>query len=406
MKKNKRAWIIGIWMVAIGWLTAEARPSKTKFEADRAVLLQRIKNIQQILRQTATKKKAGIGQLQALNGQIESNALLIKTLSQELKGIDQAIQQKQRTIATLERDLVQLKQEYAAMVYMGVKSLQDINQLMFIFAASSFHELVQRLRHIKQYTRTRHQHFLEIEKVKAALQIQQTAAAQRRQAKTALLKTRQAEKGKLNRLKTQQTHLVGKLEQQQTHLAQELEQRNRAVKRLDKLIKDSIQRAKRPKPAPGASPRPLSASTKPRNMKKLTGLFRQNRGKLPWPVKTGFISSKFGIGGHPVLRNVQVENLGIDIQTQTDARVHAIVEGVVTTIAHVPGMHWVVIIQHGAYRSVYAKLKHTTVKQGQYVQTQTPIGTVHTDAQGTTELQLQLWKGTQKLNPAQWLCKK
>jgi murein hydrolase activator len=54
---------------------------------------------------------------------------------------------------------------------------------------------------------------------------------------------------------------------------------------------------------------------------------------------------------------------------------------------------------------VYAKLAHTTIRVGQHVQAYTPLGTVYTDAQGTTELQLQLWQGTQKLNPAWWLSK-
>ncbi len=61
------------------------------------------------------------------------------------------------------------------------------------------------------------------------------------------------------------------------------------------------------------------------------------------------------------------------------------------------------MVQHGAYRTVYAKLKDTCVKAGQQVQAQAPLGTVATDAQGTTELQLQVWQETQKLNPAQWL---
>ena len=112
---------------------AAGEPPKSQFEADRNVLLKRIKDIQKILRQTATKKKAGMGQLRALNGQIESNASLIKALNQEVKALDQGIQQKQHAIATLAQDLTQLKQEYATMVYVGAKSLHDIHELTFIF---------------------------------------------------------------------------------------------------------------------------------------------------------------------------------------------------------------------------------------------------------------------------------
>ncbi len=415
MKKNKRYWIFSA--LVLGWaaLAAAAQPSKTQFEAERTVLLQRIKTIQQILRQTETKKKEGIGQLDALNTQIESNALLIQAIGQALRAINQEIRQRQKVVAGLAKDLAQLQKEYAAMVYVGSKALHDIHALMFIFSAPSFHNLVQRLRYVKQYAHIRQKHFREIKKARASLQAQLAAAQQHRQAKNKLLQSRQAERSKLTSLKAQQTQLIERLAQQHKQLAKELQQRNKAVKRLDKLITNIIQQTLRAPVAPSPS-KTLPPSTPPtiqgapaaapQAMKKLTALFRNSRRKLPWPVKKGFISRKFGVGLHPVLRNVQVENLGIDIQTSKGAQAFAIFEGVVKAIAFVPGMNRIVIIQHGAYHSVYAKLKHTTIKVGQYVQANTPIGTINTDAQGTTELQLQLWHGTQKLNPVWWLSKK
>lgn len=358
-----------------------------------------------------------MGQLNALTTQIESNALLIQSINQVLEASNQEIQQTQKAIETLIQDLTQLQKEYAAMVYIGAKTLHDIHPLMFIFSTTSFHNLVQRLRYVKQYARIRQKHFLEIKKTKASLQAQQVAATQRRHAKNKLLHSRQAERSKLTRLKIQQAQLIAKLAQQHTQLTQELQQRNKAVQRLDKLITNIIQQALQTQAAllPSKAPLPdKSTGTqkqpdtvgKAARTQKLTALFLKNRGMLPWPVKTGFISKKFGISPHPVLHNVQVENLGIDIQTQKGTQACSIFEGVVKAIAFVPGMNRVVIIQHGAYHSVYAKLQHTTIKVGQYVQALTPIGTVYTDTQGTTELQLQVWQGTQKLNPTRWLSKK
>ncbi len=408
MKKNKLCWIGSV--LALCWITAATQPSKTKFEADRSVLLQRIKDIRQILLQTANKKKEGIDQLNVLRTQIEYNTLLIRTINQELRAINQEIQQKQQAVISLTKDLVQLRKEYAAMAYVGAKTLHDIRVLMFIFAAPSFHNLVQRLQYVKQYARVRKKHYVEITKTKIALQVQQAAAIQRIQAKKELLRSRQIERSKLNSLKVQQAQLLSRLAQQRTQLTKELQQRNKAVQHLDKLITDITQRGLQvPKVSPLSTPlatKKASVSSKLIHTQRFTALFLKSRGKLPWPVKQGFISKKFGISPHPVLRSVQVENLGIDIQTSKDAQVCAIFEGVVKAIAFVPGMNRIVIIQHGAYHSVYAKLKHTTVKAGQHIQANTPIGTVYTDAQGTTELQLQLWQGTQKLNPAWWLSKK
>jgi murein hydrolase activator len=409
MKKNKQYWM-GIVLI-LSWLTVAAQPSKTQFEAERAVLLQRIKTIRQILLQTETKKREGVDQLNALNTQIEANSILVRSMGQELEAINQEIQQRQQAMARLAQDLTQLQKEYAAMVCVGAKTLHDIHMLMFIFAASSFHNLVQRLRYVKQYVHIRKKHCLDIQKTKVLLQAQQLAATQRMQAKRQLLHSRQVERSKLNNLKTKQAQLISKLAQQHTQLTQELQQRNKAVQRLDKLITDIIQEALQAQAIPPTNRLPATQGAPTGTPKavlsnKLTMLFRKSRGKLPWPVKTGFISRKFGISPHPVLRDVQVENLGIDIHTQEGAQVYAIFEGVVKAIVFVPGMHRVVIIQHGVYHSVYAKLQHTTIQVGQYVQAHTPIGTVYTDAQGTTELQLQLWQGTQKLNPAWWLSQK
>ena len=322
MKKNKQYWIGRALVLGCIISTAADQPSKTQFEAERKVLLQRIKTIQQILRKTETKKQESVGQLNALNIQIESNALLIQSINQELRSIDQEIQQKKRTTAILTRDLTQLQKEYAAMAYIGAKALNDIHELMFIFSASSFHNLVQRLRYVKQYAHIRHKHYLEIKKTKTSLQVQQAAAQQRMQAQKKLLHNRQAERSKLTSLKTQQAQLIEKLTQQHTQLTKELQHRNKAVKRLDKLIKEIIQQALQAQEAPAPSTRPTIKKgppiTNPKavDAEKLTALFRKSRGKLPWPVKSGFISRKFGVGLHPVLRNVQVENLGIDIQTQ------------------------------------------------------------------------------------------
>ena len=111
-------------------------------------------------------------------------------------------------------------------------------------------------------------------------------------------------------------------------------------------------------------------------------------------MERGFISQRFGRHNHPVLKGVVVENRGIDIQTAQGATARAIFEGKVVTVASVPGMNNIVMIQHGEYFTVYAKLKTVNVKQGQKVNAKDVIGTVYTNSEGTTELQFQIWKNS------------
>ena len=391
-------------LLLLGALPSQGQPNKSQFEQERKSLLQKIKTVKQILTQTEAKKKVSTGQLSAINKQIETNHLLIQSLNQELALINQKLTQQLHTTANLEKELAQLKKEYAAMVDLGVKSMHDIHVLAFIFSASSFQEILQRLSAIKQYVKLRQGHFQEIQNVKSALQAQRITLEKQSKSKARLLQARQEEQAKLTNLKNKQTQVITTLEQQRTQLLKELKQRNAAVKRLDKLITDLVKREIAAAKQQEAAQKALQPAKKP-SAKKLTTGFAQHRGKLPWPVSQGFISSQFGIHAHPVLRNIQVENLGIDIQTQAKTKVQAIFGGIVKTIAFVPGMHQVIIIQHGDYHTVYAKLTTTFVKVGQYVEAQEPIGIIHTNKHGITELQLQLWKGTQKLNPAGWLTK-
>ena len=135
----------------------------------------------------------------------------------------------------------------------------------------------------------------------------------------------------------------------------------------------------------------------------LSSSFAGNRGRLPWPVGRGFISQRFGRHPHPVLRHVEVENRGVDIQTGADEPVRACFDGKVLTIATIAGMNTIVMIQHGDFFTVYAKLRSVSVHEGQRVSAREVIGTVATDGEGTSEVQFQVWHNSSNLNPETWL---
>lgn len=410
-----------ILLVCVGVVSIGATsPDKGQFEQERKELLKRIKTINQILQQTTSKKKVNTGQLTALNKKIEMNNLLIGSLTKEVKLTNRQLDQQTQKIQTLQAELVQLKKEYSQILFWGSKSMRHINTLVFIFSADTFQALLQRLRATKQYVKIRREHFEEIKKVDLQLQIQRMGLEKKVHRKKLLLDQRQAEQVKLNGSKQKQHQIIGKLEQQQGELVKELRKQNEAIKRLDKLISDIVKKeiaeaeAAAAKEAASRSAVTSSglnhADTPPRMAlspaaKVLSQQFAQYQGKMPWPVKNGFISNKFGRRSHAVFKNVQIENLGIDIQTEERATVYAIFTGVVKTISFVPGMNQVVIIQHGKYHTVYAKLGAVYVKVGQEIQMGEPIGVVSTDKNGISELQLQIWDALQKVNPALWLSK-
>lgn len=135
----------------------------------------------------------------------------------------------------------------------------------------------------------------------------------------------------------------------------------------------------------------------------LASSFAASRALLPWPVQHGFVSDKFGVKPHPVLKGVMVENMGVDIQTNAGEAVRAVYDGVVQDVANMPGMNTVVAIQHGNYMTVYAKLRSASVRVGQRVKAREAIGTVATGKDGVSEVQFQIWKNFSKMNPEAWL---
>ena len=68
-----------------------------------------------------------------------------------------------------------------------------------------------------------------------------------------------------------------------------------------------------------------------RKLAKLSSDFENNRGRLPWPVEQGVITSSFGRHPHPVWRDVVVNNNGVDIGSAR-ARARSVFEGKVLRV--------------------------------------------------------------------------
>jgi septal ring factor EnvC (AmiA/AmiB activator) len=136
---------------------------------------------------------------------------------------------------------------------------------------------------------------------------------------------------------------------------------------------------------------------------KLASSFSALRGRMPFPVPSGFISDHFGVHKHPILKGVMINNNGIDIQTSPGSPVHTVYDGVVQSVVNIPGINMVVAIQHGDYFTVYSKLAGVSVSTGQKVKTGQRIGSVASDEDGTSEINFQVWKNTVRQNPEVWL---
>lgn len=160
-----------------------------------------------------------------------------------------------------------------------------------------------------------------------------------------------------------------------------------------------------PVPAPAVEEKKIESNTYYMNADeaKLASSFAALRGRMPFPVPSGFISDHFGVHKHPLLKGVMINNNGIDIQTSPGSPVHSVYDGVVQSVVNIPGINMVVAIQHGDYFTVYSKLANVSVSVGTRVRTGQRIGSVASDEDGTAEINFQVWKNTVRQNPESWL---
>jgi len=406
--------------MAAGQKRSPKKPkSKAQLERERKVNLNRIKEANRILEQTKQKKEASIGQLNAIKEKITVQKGVITNISSELNYIESDMQKTETTVTSLKTDLDKLKAEYAAMVYATAKTANSYNKMMFLFASESFNNFIMRLRYLRQYSEARKKQVAQITHVSTSLEQKINVLSSKKQQKESLLHKQLDESKNLLNLRNEQNNVITQLSRQEQNLQQEVERRQQAIRKLDNLIaemvREEIARSARIAREKAAASGSGTAATTRSSVNKVTltpeaallsSSFSGNKGRFSWPVERGFISQRFGVHAHPVLKGVQTQNNGIDIQTNSGQQARAIFNGKVTLVANIPGQGNAVMVQHGEYFTVYAKLRSVTVAEGEQVAARAVLGTVQTNAEGTTELQFQIWRNQNKLNPEPWLLRK
>lgn len=139
--------------------------------------------------------------------------------------------------------------------------------------------------------------------------------------------------------------------------------------------------------------------------------FASSRGMLPWPVDGNHTVVKpFGRQSHPVYKNLQIDNAGIDMQTASGATVKSVYDGVVSAVFCPDQVTHVVVIRHGDYVTVYANLGDLSIRKGDKVKRGQAIGRVYADQAdgGRSVLHFEIRNGAnpnnvKKENPITWL---
>lgn len=134
--------------------------------------------------------------------------------------------------------------------------------------------------------------------------------------------------------------------------------------------------------------------------------FKANRGKLPWPVERGYISLGFGDQSHPVYRELQIHNSGLEFTTDSGASARAVFAGVVTSVIIISPVNKLVMLQHGDFFTIYQNLISVNVTKGDNVSIKQSLGKIKTNGDGKTILKFAITQNTTYTNPRAWLAGK
>jgi murein hydrolase activator len=394
------------------FVTVTCAQTKRELEQKKQKLQQEIEETNRQLRATEQDKKLTRVQVDALKKKIRLRQELINTINREVEQLNSNIATTSGEIRILENKMKQLKEEYANMIRFAQRNRESYQRLMFVFASENFNQAYKRLKYLQQYSEHRKHQAALIDSTQQQLGIRKGQLESQKAEKASLRESELKQKAVLEQDKKDQDRVLAKLQDREKTLKKQLAEKQRAKQRLDRaiddLIKKEIAEARRKAAAAGnKNVTRENVFTLTPEAKKLSAGFANNKGNLPWPVEKGNISSSFGEHAHPELKGIVVKNNGVDIRTAPGSNARAIFDGEVSGIIHIPGANSAVIIRHGEYLTVYSNLETVTVKKGEKVTATQRLGKIFTDPdEGVTELHLEIWKGTNKLDPAAWLVRR
>lgn len=408
-----RLFLFLLFIIFSSGLVSAQKKTRYSLEKERKEIQQKMADANKLLAETSNEKKSSESELRALNQRIFTQEAYLKNLQSEVQLINKEMSEMEDIIYALQRDLDSLKKEYGEMVYITYKANNTFSKLSFLFTAHSYNQLMMRIKYLDQFRRARKAQVEKVQQMKDYLVEKEVALQQKLNEKKVALKKLEDEKNQLAGLQQKQQVLLVQLSSREKEFLTKIKQYQKEQEKLNKLIKDIIEEeiakeraraaAEAKKNAEKTSSTSRLETTKETTI--ISNNFSANKGRLPWPLTRCFVSRKFGKQPHPVLASVYTMNNGLGLQCEKNSEVKAVFDGTVTTVATIPGMNKIVMIKHGDYFTVYARMDAVYVKTGDKVSAKTPIGEVHTNNENESELEFQIWNGKEKLDPQQWLAR-
>jgi septal ring factor EnvC (AmiA/AmiB activator) len=388
----KRIFLI---LVLIGFNIFTYAQTKADLEAQRKKTLDEISYVDNLLKSTAKEKSESMNAVKVIGRKLTLRENIISGMRSEIELLNTRIELNTIAIEMMEHDLAGLREEYAKAVVNSYKTGKVYPEIIYILSARDFNQGYKRLKYLQQVTKFRRQ---ESELI-LALKEQINSSKEKLEsdlARVSDLKSKEEQQKEL--LQTEQNRkqkMVRNLGSKEQQLRRDLEEKKRIAKKIDaeiaKLIEEERKKALKAKDTP--------------EQKLISDNFVENKGRLPWPVDKGIITSHFGTHDNPVLKYVKEENIGIEITSSGNSPVRSIFKGEVASVFAIRGSNMSVIVKHGRYFSVYNNIVNVKVKKGDKIDTKQVIGEIFSGEGGQSSvLQFMIYE-TKFQDPEAWIAK-
>lgn len=397
----KSGLIAAVIILLTGYLNITYGQTKDELEKRKGKTQEEIAYTNRLLEETQQKKQTSLNRVKILNKRIQLRNQLLRSINKEISLFNEDIDNKKKLILELESDMKLVKQQYELLVQFAFWNKNNHDRLMFILSADNFNMAYKRMKYIQQYTRHRKEQAILIRSMQNDLKVEIIDLEKIILQKEELARQKKGENKILERERLDKDQMVRELSGQEKELKSKIAENRKIAKKLEKEITAIITAE-----AGKGRSRNMYDKLTPEE-KLISDNFQGNKGKLPWPTERGVVTSRFGKHQHAVLKQVTVQNDGIDISTVQGAEARALFGGVVSKIVAILGANNTVIIRHGNFLTVYKNLINVKVKPGEVVSVKQVLGTVFTEEEtNSTLLHIEIWKELNKQNPEDWLSRK
>jgi septal ring factor EnvC (AmiA/AmiB activator) len=384
------------FILVVGFNSFIRGQTKAELEEKRNKTLGEINYVDNLLKSTAKEKTESMNAIKIIGNKLSLRESVISGMREEIELITSRIDLNTLAIQMMERDLIQLKNDYARAVKNSYKSQKGNPELVYILSAKDFNQGYKRLKYLQQVTKFRRRESEVILDLKEQIQTSKERLQSDLYRVSDLKLKEEQQKSLLQSEQERKQKMVKSLSNKEKQLKKELEEKRRIAKKIETEIERLIEEERK---------RAIRSDNTPEQ--KLIGEnFLENKGRLPWPVEKGIITSHFGIQKHPVLKYLTEDNIGVEITSSGKMNARTVFQGEVVRVFAIPGANMTIIVRHGKYLSVYANIVNVKVKPGDKVITKQYLGDVYSDPGNSfnSVLKFMIFE-TKYLDPESWISK-